>query len=147
MLASKNIRPAIRTLEEGLPWLRLLSGELYCRLQEAQTSSEGLWPKTISLKFRLEEFAWWDFGAWLSSPAMCKWKGAHHLDPLNPISPLEQSVQASFPQKRVLRPEDIEEAAKSLWSGLHRRLEGGPAEVHNVSWASPSSHIPDDSFP
>ena len=70
MLASKNIRPAIRSLEEGLPWLRLLSGELYCRLQEAQTVSEGTWPKTISLKFRLQEFAWWHFGMCLSSLAL-----------------------------------------------------------------------------
>lgn len=62
MLASKNVRPAVRSQEAGLPWIRLLAGELYCRLKEAQTISEGIWPRTISLKYRLEEFTWWSFG-------------------------------------------------------------------------------------
>jgi hypothetical protein len=65
MLASKNVRPAIRSHGDGLPWLKLLSGELYCRLKEAQGKSEGIWPKTISLKIRLEEFTWWNFGMYI----------------------------------------------------------------------------------
>jgi hypothetical protein len=34
-------------------------------LKEAQGKSEGIWPKTISLKIRLEEFTWWNFGMYI----------------------------------------------------------------------------------
>jgi hypothetical protein len=140
MLASKNIRPPVRSQEEGLPWLRMMSRELFNRLEEARTVSEGVWPKTISLKYRLEEWAWWHFGE------LSLVSGLYHRlhdrlvyvtllifsDPLNPKRPIEHSVQAPFPHKRVLLPEHIETAAIALWAQLHARPGGGPAEVHNV---------------
>ncbi|WVF72776.1 hypothetical protein IAT40_007594 [Kwoniella sp. CBS 6097] len=52
MLASKNVRPNVRTPEQGLHWLNVLSGELNVRLREAREVAPGLWPKTLVLSHR-----------------------------------------------------------------------------------------------
>nr|XP_019044650.1 DNA polymerase eta subunit [Kwoniella bestiolae CBS 10118]OCF23580.1 DNA polymerase eta subunit [Kwoniella bestiolae CBS 10118] len=49
MLASKNVRPNVRTPEQGHHWLSVLSGELNVRLREAREVAPGLWPKTLVL--------------------------------------------------------------------------------------------------
>jgi len=43
MLASKNFRPSIHTLDKIKPWLGILATELYHRLKEARDLREGLW--------------------------------------------------------------------------------------------------------
>ncbi|WWC71597.1 uncharacterized protein I206_105555 [Kwoniella pini CBS 10737] len=52
MLASKNVRPNVRTPEQGHHWLSVLSGELNVRLREAREVAPGLWPKTLVLSHR-----------------------------------------------------------------------------------------------
>ncbi|WWC90735.1 uncharacterized protein L201_005672 [Kwoniella dendrophila CBS 6074] len=52
MLASKNVRPNVRTPEQGHHWLSVLSGELNVRLREAREVAPGLWPKTLVLGTR-----------------------------------------------------------------------------------------------
>ncbi|WRT68367.1 uncharacterized protein IL334_005343 [Kwoniella shivajii] len=52
MLASKNVRPNVRTPEQGHHWLSVLSGELNVRLREAREVAPGLWPKTLVLSTR-----------------------------------------------------------------------------------------------
>jgi len=43
MLASKNFRPSIQTLDKIQPWLGILATELYHRLTEARELRKGLW--------------------------------------------------------------------------------------------------------
>ncbi|KZT57954.1 DNA/RNA polymerase [Calocera cornea HHB12733] len=52
MLASKNVRPAIKTFAEGQHWLRVLASELALRLEEAREATPGVWPKTLVLHLR-----------------------------------------------------------------------------------------------
>nr|XP_018261447.1 DNA polymerase eta subunit [Kwoniella dejecticola CBS 10117]OBR83605.1 DNA polymerase eta subunit [Kwoniella dejecticola CBS 10117] len=52
MLASKNVRPNVRTPEQGQHWLSVLAGELNVRLREAREVAPGLWPKTLVLSHR-----------------------------------------------------------------------------------------------
>jgi len=52
MLASKNIKPSVRSPEQGHHWLSVLAGELHVRLRDAREISPGLWPKTLVLSHR-----------------------------------------------------------------------------------------------
>ncbi|ORY35599.1 hypothetical protein BCR39DRAFT_510982 [Naematelia encephala] len=52
MLASKNVRPNVKTPEQGHHWLGVLAGELNVRLRDAREISPGLWPKTLVLSHR-----------------------------------------------------------------------------------------------
>jgi DNA polymerase eta len=52
MLASKNTRPAVTSPEQGMHWLRILSGELLVRLKEARELSPSLWPRTLVIGHR-----------------------------------------------------------------------------------------------
>lgn len=58
MLASKNMRPALTSLEHSLSWLRVLCVELTGRLREAReldgdaNGEGGVWPKTLVLSWR-----------------------------------------------------------------------------------------------
>ncbi|CAO1620665.1 unnamed protein product [Sympodiomycopsis kandeliae] len=51
MLASKNVKPPIRTQKEAQRWLSILSLELSVRLKEAREESPTLWPSTIVLRY------------------------------------------------------------------------------------------------
>jgi DNA polymerase eta len=55
MLASKNIRPAVKTYEMGIHWIGILAGELNVRLRDAREINSGLWPKTLVLGHRTGE--------------------------------------------------------------------------------------------
>ncbi|WVQ81880.1 hypothetical protein IAT38_004007 [Cryptococcus sp. DSM 104549] len=52
MLASKNVRPAVTTPQQGYHWLSVLAGELNVRLRESREAIPGLWPKTLVLGHR-----------------------------------------------------------------------------------------------
>lgn len=52
MLASKNIRPAMTKYSEGSQWLRVLSGELLNRLEEARETHSTVWPRSLVLHTR-----------------------------------------------------------------------------------------------
>ncbi|KZO91117.1 DNA/RNA polymerase [Calocera viscosa TUFC12733] len=52
MMASKNVRPAIKTFADGQHWLRVLSSELALRLEEARDVTPNVWPKTLVLHIR-----------------------------------------------------------------------------------------------
>lgn len=52
MLASKNIRPAVKDYEMGIHWIGILAGELNVRLRDAREINSGLWPKTLVLGHR-----------------------------------------------------------------------------------------------
>ncbi|EJU04732.1 DNA/RNA polymerase [Dacryopinax primogenitus] len=52
MMASKNVRPAIKTFSDGQHWLRVLSAELSLRLEEARDLSPAVWPKTLVLHIK-----------------------------------------------------------------------------------------------
>lgn len=52
MLASKNTRPPVTTVEQGLHWINVLAGELNVRLRESREIAPGLWPKTLVLGHR-----------------------------------------------------------------------------------------------
>ncbi|WVR07577.1 hypothetical protein IAU60_004619 [Kwoniella sp. DSM 27419] len=52
MLASKNVRPNVKTPEQGFHWISVLAGELNVRLREAREVAPGLWPKTLVLSHR-----------------------------------------------------------------------------------------------
>ncbi|PWN40237.1 DNA/RNA polymerase [Ceraceosorus guamensis] len=51
MLAAKAVRPPIRKMEEAYHWLEILSTELGVRLNTARQESEGLWPKTLTVRW------------------------------------------------------------------------------------------------
>ncbi|CEH14729.1 DNA polymerase iota/DNA damage inducible protein [Ceraceosorus bombacis] len=51
MLAAKAVRPPIRKVEEAYHWLEILSTELGVRLNAARQESEGLWPKTLTVRW------------------------------------------------------------------------------------------------
>lgn len=51
MLASKNVKPTIKTPQEAKRWLSILSSELTVRLREAREESPTLWPGTIVLRY------------------------------------------------------------------------------------------------
>jgi hypothetical protein len=57
MLASKNMRPAITSLESGQGWLRVLCVELIGRLKDARGGEDeervDIWPKTLVLSWRV----------------------------------------------------------------------------------------------
>jgi DNA polymerase eta len=63
MLASKNVRPNVRTPEQGYHWLSVLAGELNVRLRESREIAPGLWPKTLVLGHRQGRFRG-QFRAW-----------------------------------------------------------------------------------
>nr|ODO02270.1 DNA polymerase eta subunit [Cryptococcus depauperatus CBS 7855] len=52
MLASKNVKPAVTTPEQGYHWLSILAGELNVRLRESREVAPSLWPKTLVLSYR-----------------------------------------------------------------------------------------------
>lgn len=51
MLASKNVKPPIRTAKEAQRWLSILSLELCVRLKEAREESPNMWPSTLVLRY------------------------------------------------------------------------------------------------
>lgn len=51
MLASKNVKPPIRTLQEAQRWISILSLELCVRLKEAREESPNIWPSTMVLRY------------------------------------------------------------------------------------------------
>lgn len=51
MLASKNVKPPIRSSAEAKRWLGILSLELCVRLKEARDESPNLWPSTLVLRY------------------------------------------------------------------------------------------------
>lgn len=52
MLASKSIRPAVTSPQQGHQWLSILAGELNVRLRQSREIMPGLWPKTLVLSYR-----------------------------------------------------------------------------------------------
>ncbi|CAE6435250.1 unnamed protein product [Rhizoctonia solani] len=52
MMASKNVRPAITTIEQARHWLAVLSAELAVRLTDARKVNTTLWPRTLVLHIR-----------------------------------------------------------------------------------------------
>ncbi|KIY33133.1 DNA polymerase eta subunit [Cryptococcus gattii E566] len=52
MLASKSIRPAVTSPQQGYHWLSILAGELNVRLRQSREVTPGLWPKTLALSHR-----------------------------------------------------------------------------------------------
>ncbi|KIR58911.1 DNA polymerase eta subunit [Cryptococcus bacillisporus CA1873] len=52
MLASKSIRSAITSPQQGYHWLSILAGELNVRLRQSREATPGLWPKTLVLSHR-----------------------------------------------------------------------------------------------
>ncbi|AFR95649.2 DNA polymerase eta subunit [Cryptococcus neoformans C23] len=52
MLASKSIRPAVTSPQQGHQWLSILAGELNVRLKQSREVTPGLWPKTLVLSYR-----------------------------------------------------------------------------------------------
>ncbi|KIR29048.1 DNA polymerase eta subunit [Cryptococcus deuterogattii LA55] len=52
MLASKSIRPAVTSPQQGYHWLSILAGEMNVRLRQSREVTPGLWPKTLVLSHR-----------------------------------------------------------------------------------------------